>query len=261
MRLKNKNAVISGGSNGIGKAIAMEFAKEGANIVISYYSGKNEADRIINEIKNRFPGIKIAAFSMDITKKEDRDKFVSDAVNFLGQIDILVNSTGICPRNHFLKATEEDFNEAVSVNYRGPYFLTQSICQKMIERGKGGSIINISSSRDRGGMPNLSIYASTKAALTVFSNSAALDLSQDRIRFNIISPGLTKTNMHKSTWQERPDAWKKRIQEIPLGFVAQPEDIALAAVYYASDESRYTTGSELVIDGGRNLKIFSNAKL
>ena len=250
-RLRNKTAVITAGDKGIGKAIAFAYAKEGADIVIAYHTDEKSASEVVAEIQklNR----RAKAIRLEITSSESRKQFVEEAEKYLGKLDILVNSAGVCPRGEFLKASEQSFDKAMDVNFKGPYFLTQEICQRMCLNKTGGSVINISSSRDEGGLANVSIYSSSKAALTIFSRNAALELAQYRIRVNTISPGLTKTDMHKETWEKNPEQWQKRIDEIPIGRSGVPEDIAALAIYLGGDESGYTTGGRFLVDGGRSL--------
>lgn len=250
-RLVNKTAFITGGSRGIGKAIALAFAKEGADLVITYKDNQDQAQSVVEEIKAL--GQSAYAVQLDICNAEMRQQAVNKAWDWLGNISILVNNAGIMLRKPFLETKEQDYETIFDTHFEGPYFLTQIMTARMIENQIKGRVINISSSRDQGGLPNVSLYAASKSALTTLGSCCALELAEYGITVNTISPGLVKTDMHRDSWEKEPEKWSKKTNEIPLGIAGEGEDIAYAAVYFASDEARYATGSKLVIDGGRGL--------
>jgi NAD(P)-dependent dehydrogenase (short-subunit alcohol dehydrogenase family) len=250
-KLENKKAIITGGNRGIGKAIALAYAAEGASVVISYCSHREEAESVVRDICAM--GGKALAIQADISNREERARLVSGAREFLGEINILVNNAGIYSRKDFVDLSEELYDQTMQVNVKGAFFLTQLVCRQMIEQKKGGNIINISSFRDKTVTTGLSHYQSSKAALTIFSKSIALELAGHNIRVNTISPGMIKTDIHRETWEKKPEEWQDRINSVPLKRAGMPDDIAKLAVYLASDDSGYATASRFLIDGGRSL--------
>lgn len=250
-RLTNKTALITGGSRCIGKAIAIAFAKEGADLVITYKENQDQAQSVVEAIKAL--GQSAYAVQLDICNAQMRRQAVDKAWDAMGGISILVNNAGMMIRKPFLETGEQDYEAIFDTHFKGPYFLTQLMTARMIDHQIKGSVINISSSRDQGDLPNISLYAASKSALTTLGSCCALELAEYGIRVNTISPGLIKTDIHRDSWEKEPEKWSEKTNKIPLGIAGEGEDIAYAAVYFASDESRYATGSKLVIDGGRGL--------
>ncbi len=248
-RLDGKKAIITGGSRGIGRAIALAYARKGADVVISYNTQMEKAISVVNEIKNL--GGRALAVQADITSEEDRKKLVIRAVSFLGEIDIFVNNAGIYNRKDFLDISEVEYDKMMDVNAKAAFFLTQYIVKQMIVQKKGGSILNISSFRDRAVGEGMSHYQMSKAALTIFSKSLAVEMAKHRIRVNTISPGMILTDMHKGIDRTTTE-WADRINSIPLKRAGVTGDLCPLAVYLVSDAADYVTAGRFVVDGGRS---------
>lgn len=244
MRLKGKNCIVTGGTRGIGRAIAIAFAKEGANVAFTYHNRAEFANDIIAQLE--LCDIKCTAIKADLAKISDVSRIIEESYAALGNIDVLVNNAGICNVSPFVDIFEEEFSSIIDINLKAPFFLSQYTARHMIENKTKGSIINISSIsafRAEGGLAH---YEVSKAGLSMLTKSTALELSGYGIRVNTISPGYTKTDMTK-------DVCSDRIAAIPFDRMGEPDEIAQGAVYLASDESAYMTGSDLVIDGGEVL--------
>ncbi len=251
-RLNNKNCIITGASRGIGKAIALAFASEGANTIIAYKNCEKEALDVVNSIKRL--GLKSKAVRADLSCINDIKNLVDMSEQFLGGIHVLVNNAGLGTRAPFTEVTEEQFTQAIDVNLKGPFFLTQAVAQHMINRKSGGSIINISSiSSFKAGL-NISAYECAKAGASMLTRSAALALAPHAIRVNTISPGLTATDMTQPVNDPYARPLSERVKPIPLGRVGQPKDHAGAAVFLATDESSWVTGADIIVDGGESVK-------
>ncbi|AIT63960.1 3-oxoacyl-[acyl-carrier-protein] reductase [Coxiella burnetii str. Namibia] len=253
MRLKNKSSIVTGASRGIGKAIAFAFASEGANVIVIYRNSKKKAIEVSELIKSQYK-VKSAAIKADVSLLKDIAELISSAEKFFGSIDILVNNAGVGSRAAFTDVTEEQFNQAINVNLKGPFFLTQAVAKHMIAHSKTGSIINISSISSFKAELNISAYECAKAGESILTKSAALALAPHHIRVNTISPGLTATDMTQSINDPLARPLSERAQPIPLGRVGQPKDHAGAAIFLASDESSWITGSNIIVDGGESIK-------
>ncbi len=249
-KLDGKKAIITGGSRGIGKAIALAFAREGADIVLSYNVEMIEAQAVIREIQKL--GRRASAIKADVSLKADRDRLIEDAIIFLGEVTTFVNNAGIYLQEEYLCITEDEYDKLMATNTKSTFFLTQAICKHMIFQGVSGSIVNISSFRDTIVGKNMSHYGPGKAFTLYASKFAALEMAQHGIRINVISPGAVATRMQEKA-QSDPVEWKKRIESIPLKRVGTPEDICGAAIYLASNDSSYVTGTRILVDGGRSL--------
>lgn len=251
MRLRNKNVIITGASRGIGRAIAVGFATEGARQIITYQHQREAANQLVHEIANL--GGTAKALQLDICNNQLFDNFIHQATEFLGEINVLINNAGIIYRTAYLDTTEDQFDKIMDVNIKGPFLFTQKIANLMKEQNKGGSIINISSISDEIVAESASLYQISKAALSMFTRSIALELAKYGIRVNTLSPGLTETDINKEQRENQPDLWHARVSQTPLRRAGIPQDHVGAAIFLASDESAWTTGSRIAIDGGRSL--------
>jgi len=244
-RLENKVAIITGGSTGIGKSLALGFAKEGAGVVITA-RGEERLMRAAEEIKS--VGGEVLALVADVSVMSDIDQMVRKTLERFGKIDILVNNAGIIPFALFLEKDEKTFDEVVKINFKGSYFCTQFVAKFMVKRNYG-KIINISSSHGRGGYPGMSEYAGTKGAIIALTRSLAAELSPFGINVNGIACGFTGTegvnalNLPKEFFDEA-------VKIIPLRRMGKPEDYVGISVFLASDESSYMTGQTISVDGG-----------
>lgn len=247
MKLQNKVAIITGGSRGIGFATAKLFSEEGANIVITAKDPQRLNDAA-SQLKNT------VGVSADIKNQEEINKVVQKTIEQFGKIDILVNNAGIFPNVKLLhEIPEDEWNEVIDVNLTGQFRFSKAVIPHMLEHG--GAIINISS--DAGLKAYVGFHADaysvSKAGLILLTKSAALEYAKNKIRINCVCPGAVETDMLKPSIQTEQ---QKDIinEEHPLGRIGQPEEIAKAVLYFASDDSAWVTGSVLAIDGGESAK-------
>ena len=246
--LEGKVALVTGGSRGIGRAIALAFADAGADVAMS--SRKlPDLEAVAEEIKAR--GRKSMALASHIAKIEDSQTLVAKVKSEWGRIDILVNNAGTNPYyGPLLDAEEWAWDVTMNVNLKGPFLLGQLVAKVMREQG-GGSIINIASIA--GIIPSeLNIYSVTKAGLIMLTRVMAKEWGQYKIRVNAIAPGVVKTRLSEALWKE-PAKGEEAARTKALGYIGLPEDIAGAALFLASDASSYLTGETILVDGGESV--------
>ena len=248
MKLSGKIALITGGAGGIGKSIAKKFSEEGAEIIITGRDSK-KLDSTINELGGGMPVV------FDIKNEEEVKNGVKKIVEKFERIDILVNNAGIHPKSKPLHEIEEsEWKNVIDVNLTGQFLVTKEVIPHMIKNG-GGSIINISSDAGLKAFENYQAdaYSASKAALILLTKSWALEYAKNKIRVNCVCPGTIETKMTEPFLDSKI---KKEManSEHPLGRIGMPEDVANAVFYFASEDSSWTTGSILVVDGGSSLK-------
>jgi len=248
MRLEGKAAIVTGGARGIGAAITQRFAREGAAVAIVDRSAPSDLDVLIEDCAAG--GRPPRWIEADIGDADVHGMIVRSTVERLGKLDILVNNAGMQIREPFLEACVESWDRIFGVNLKGPYFLSQRAALAMAQ---GGSIINIASIHDEMPHRNNSIYCLTKAAMRMLTKSLALELAERRIHVNSISPGAIATDINRDVLSDE-DFRRRLAAEIPVGRIGVPEDIVGAAVYLASAESEYVTGSTIYVDGGLLLR-------
>lgn len=242
MRLAGKVAIITGGGSGIGKAIAMAFVREGAKVVI--------AGRDSEKLARAATGIGDAclAVSADVSSASDVQKLVSATIDKFKRINILVNNAAVLLPGTAESLSQEDFDQTFAINVRGLWLLSRAVLPHMRASG-GGSIVNIASVLSMVGARNRVAYAASKGAVMAMTKAMALDHAAENIRVNCIAPGIVETEM-VARFSTDEAARKQRIAMHPMGRFGQPQEIASAAVFLASDDSGWTTGSVLTIDGG-----------
>lgn len=245
-KLEGKVAVVTGASKGIGAEIAKQFAAEGASVVVNYASSKSGADAVVNDITKK--GGKAVAVQGDVAKQADIEKLLAETKKSFGKVDILVNNAGIYEFSPIDNVTEEHFRKQFDVNVLG-LILTSREAAKYIGKD-GGSIINISSVVSTLAPPNSAVYTGTKGAVDAVTKSLASELGPRKIRVNSINPGMVITEGVKTAGFEGSDFQKDIVTRTPLGRIGQVEDIAPAAVFFASNDSSWVTGESLVIAGG-----------
>jgi len=244
--LEGKNAIITGGSRGIGKGIAEVFAKHGANVAFTYNSSAEAANALAEELSKL--GVKAKAYQSNAASFKEADQLVKDVVEDFGSIDILINNAGITKDNLLMRMSEEDFDKVIEVNLKSIFNMTKAIQRTMLKQRKG-SIINMSSVVGVSGNAGQANYAASKAGIIGFSKSMAQELGSRNIRTNVIAPGFIETEMTEKLDEKVVEGWR---QAIPLKRGGSPEDIANACVFLASDLSAYVTGQVLHVDGGMN---------
>ncbi|MDE0505702.1 MAG: 3-oxoacyl-ACP reductase FabG, partial [Candidatus Poribacteria bacterium] len=246
MKLKNKISVVTGGSKGIGAAISIAFAREGSDVLVGYNASENEAKMVAEEIQAL--GRKSIAVKVDVSCIDQVDRMVETALDTFGRINVLANVAGITFNCRMKDLPEEEWDRIIDTNLKGTFLCSQAVGKVMIENG-GGSIVNMSSVA--GHVPQVAggPYSASKAGVNMLSKVLALEWAEHNIRVNSISPGPVETEMVRYVYNT-PELRNKRKKTIPLNRFAQPEEIASAAVFLASDDSGYTTGHCLVIDGG-----------
>jgi len=244
MRLKDKVAFITGGSRGIGYATAEQFLKEGAKVVLSA-STQASADTAVAKLKEKFPESIIVGISPNLADLNEVRRAIKDVVKKIGCIDILVNNAGISERTPFNEYTEETFDKVMDLNVKGVFNATKAASECMIARGKG-VILSTSSMVSISGQPSGFAYPASKFAVNGLTVSLARELGPKGIRVNAVAPGIIETDMMKAVPKEIIDPM---IQQITLRRIGQPEDIAKAFVFLASEEASYITGVVLSVDG------------
>ncbi len=246
--LENKNVIITGASRGIGEAIALKFADQGANIAFTYRSSESKAKEL--EDKLRTKGVKARAWQSDAAKFSDCESFVGEVLKEFGSVEVCVNNAGISIDNLLLRMSEEQFDQVIQTNLKSVYNLTKLIIRPMM-KARNGSIINMSSIIGVRGNAGQSSYAASKAGIIGFTKSIAQELGSRNIRCNAIAPGFVETDM--TDYLREGDAAKNYISQIPLGRFGQGADIANVALFLASDLGSYVTGQVISVCGGLNM--------
>jgi len=246
MRLKDKIAVVTGGGRGIGRGVSLAFAREGADVLVNYTSKSKAADEVVAEIEKM--GRKALAVKADVASSAEAQNMVNMAIERLGGLDILVNNAGISIPALLLHMTEEQWDRVINVHLKGTFNCTQAAARYMKEKNYG-KIINVISTAGIFGTFGQINYASAKAGIIGFTKSASRELARYKINVNAICPGVTLTDMSDKV---RTDPKLKEIyfQRIQLGRYTEPEEVAPAFVFLASDEAGYITGHVLNVDGG-----------
>jgi len=254
MRLAGKRALITGGGTGIGRGTAELFAREGARVMVS---GRRRAELEESVRLVEKAGGAGALVQGDVARPEDAERMVRETVAAFGGIDVLVNNAGILVRNASVTSVAiEDWQRVLDVDLNGVFLVSRFALLRMVEAGRGGAIVNVSSVAGILGDPKMAPYNAAKGGVNLLTKNMALDYAGQRIRVNAVCPGRIATPMPKSRlepgddWEEILARWGKNI---PLGRVGQPEDIAQAVLFLASDEASWITGTTLVVDGGATI--------
>ena len=244
MRLKDKVAIITGGSRGIGYATADAFLREGATVIIAA-SSKASADKAVASLKEKHPGARVGGICPDLSSLEEVRSIFRAVTGTYGCVDILVNNAGVSESTPFTEYTEEAFDKVMDLNIKGVVNATRAAVECMVPRGQG-VILSTSSMVSKYGQPSGIAYPASKFAVNGLTVSLARELGPKGIRVNAVAPGITETDMMKAVPRE---VIEPMIAQIPLRRLGQPEDIANAFVFLASDEASYITGVVLSVDG------------
>jgi 3-oxoacyl-[acyl-carrier protein] reductase len=242
--LKGKNALVTGASKGIGKAIAIKFAEQGANVAFTYLSSIDQGKALENELAAK--GIKAKGYRSDASDFAQADKLITDVIADFGSLDILVNNAGITMDNLLLRMTEDAWDRVMNVNLKSCFNTVKAVTKPMMKQ-KSGSIINMTSVVGIKGNAGQANYAASKSGIIGFTKSVALEIGSRGIRCNAIAPGFIETEMTDKLDDKTIQLWR---DAIPLKRGGRPEDVADACIFLASDMSSYITGQVLQVDGG-----------
>lgn len=245
MDFRDCTVLVTGSGAGIGRAIVTAFVKAGARVMANDVVRANveETAGLLRPIA----ADRIATVVADVRVKTEIDVMVAETTRRFGPIDILVNNAGICPSSSVIEMPVEEWDAVMATNLRGPFLLCQAVARQMVERGKGGKIINITSGAFKSARKGAAHYCSSKAGLDMFTKVLALELGEHHINVNAVAPGLTDTGAVAETPEHYRDTL---VKAIPWGRMARPEEIARAVLFLASEESEYITGETLLVDGG-----------
>jgi glucose 1-dehydrogenase/3-oxoacyl-[acyl-carrier protein] reductase len=244
-KLAGKRALITGAGTGIGREVALEFARQGADVVLHYAGSKTGAETAVEEIKAT--GGTATSIQADLSRVEECFRLVDSAAEFLGGLDVLVNNAGITEVWDFMDVKPEQFDLLYHVNIRGEFFCAQHAVTHMLKEGKG-AIVNLTSVHGFAGMLGHSVYAGTKGAIIAWTREASCELAPKNIRMNAVAPGWIEVESHYKKYNDYDPVGGG--QRIPRKRVGRPIDIAKAIVYLASDDADFIVGQTLVVDGG-----------
>ncbi len=245
MRLRGKIALVTGAQQGIGRGIALAFAREGADIAVNYLDDRVEAEKVMREVCAA--GQRAVLVQADVARPTDAQTMVAHVLSALGGLDVLVNNAGVYPRVPFLEMRETDWDLVLDVNLKGGFFCAQAAARAMVAAGRRGSIINMASQAIRGAVRGVH-YSASKGGVVAMTRATALELAPHGIRVNAIAPGLTDTAQPR--YGNNEDELAAMGRAVPLGRMAQPDDIAAVAVFLASDDARHVTGQTVHVNGG-----------
>jgi L-rhamnose 1-dehydrogenase len=247
MRLREKVALVTGASRGIGRAVALRLAEEGAHVIVNHPGEPAQAREVVTAIRRL--GRQAIAIKADISKAAEVRRMVGRAVERFGRIDILVNNAGICPFREFLEISQEDWDRTHAVNLRGTFLCSQAVARAMVERDIRGRIISISSISSYVGGRLQAHYCPTKAGINLLMKSMAISLGPYGITCNSVLPGTIRTDINRQQLADE-EVRRRTIDRIPLGRLGEPQDVAGPVVFLATDEACYMSGAELLVDGG-----------
>jgi NAD(P)-dependent dehydrogenase (short-subunit alcohol dehydrogenase family) len=248
MRLTGKVALVTGAQQGIGKAIALAYGREGASVVVNYLDDRAAGEAVAAQIHAL--GTRAVAVAGNVAQTTDVHAMVEAGAS-LGGVDVLVNNAGIFPRVDFLDMTEEQWDEVLDVNLKGAFRCIQAVARQLVAQGKAGAVINLASGAAFRSSPRGVHYVSSKAGIVGLTRATALELARYRIRVNAIAPGITDTAQPRYGMSE--EELQAAAHQVPLGRIATPDDIAHLAVFLACDEASHITGQTIHVNGGQFL--------
>jgi 3-oxoacyl-[acyl-carrier protein] reductase len=244
MKLAGKTALVTGASRGIGREIALELARQGADVVVNYAGSEAKAHEVVEEIKGL--GREALAIQCDVSKSESVTDMIKGTVEHFGKLDILINNAGITRDNLLMRMKENEWDDVMNINLKGVFLCTKAVTRQMMKQ-RSGRIINISSVVGVSGNPGQANYVAAKAGVIGLTKTSAKELASRGITVNAIAPGFITTEM---TDQLTEDIQNEMLKMIPLAQFGEPKDIANCVVFLASDDSRYITGQTIHVNGG-----------
>ena len=244
MKLIGKTALVTGASRGIGREIALELARQGADVIVNYAGSEAKAYEVVEEIKGL--GREAIAIQCDVSNSDSVTNMVKETVDHFGKIDILVNNAGITRDNLLMRMKENEWDDVMNINLKGVFLCTKAVTRQMMKQ-RYGRIINISSVVGVSGNPGQANYVAAKAGVIGLTKTSAKELASRGITVNAIAPGFISTEM---TDQLTEDIQNEMLKMIPLAQFGEPKDIAHSVVFLASDDSRYITGQTIHVNGG-----------
>ncbi len=247
MSLKGKVSVVTGGNSGIGMAIVLALAEQGANIVIDYVAHPEATESLEKRVMAL--GDQVIGVQADVSKVADLQRLIGAAVEKFGRVDIMVNNAGVETRTSILDTTEEQYEKVLAINLKSAFFGTQLAAQRMIKQGTGGRIINISSVHEDWPMPGNTAYCLSKGGMRMLTRTAGVELAPHNVLVVGVGPGAVATPINLSTMKD-PALMKKLDNAIPLGRMAKPEEIASVVAFLAGDGASYMTATTVFTDGG-----------
>lgn len=247
MRLEGKRAVVTGSGRGIGRAIAVRLAREGADVVINDLDITGTARETLAQVEAA--GRRGLLVQADISRTDDARRLIDESVRQLGPLDILVNNAGIEKRAAFVEVTEADYDQVLGVNLKGAFFVTQAFVRHLLGGKRPGRVINISSVHEEMPFPGFSTYCVSKGGMQLLTRNLAVELGAFGITVNGIAPGAIATEINRALLDDQPRV-ARLLKQIPLGRMGKPEDVAGLAAFLASPDADYVTGSTYYVDGG-----------
>jgi glucose 1-dehydrogenase len=247
MQLKNKVAIVTGGNTGIGKAIVLELARQGANVAIDYISHPEATDELERQVATL--GDRAIGVEADVSKVADLERLIASTVKAFGRLDVMVNNAGMETRTSVLDTTEQQYEKVLEVNLKSAFFGTQLAARQMIKQNSGGRIINITSVYEDWPMPGNTAYCLSKGGMRMLTRTAGVELAPHNILVAGVGPGAVATPINLSTMQD-PVKMAKLDTAIPLGRMAQPKEIASVVAFLAGDGASYLTATTIFADGG-----------
>ncbi|MBS4189189.1 3-oxoacyl-[acyl-carrier-protein] reductase [Bacillus sp. FJAT-49705] len=244
MKLEGKIALITGASRGIGREIALELARQGADVVVNYSGSEERANHVVAEIKEM--GRNAIAVQCDVSNSDSVATMVKETIDTFGKLDILVNNAGITKDNLLMRMKEDEWDDVININLKGVFLCTKAVTRQMMKQ-RSGRIINISSIVGVSGNPGQANYVAAKSGVIGLTKTSAKELSSRGITVNAVAPGFITTDM---TDKLNEEVKEQMLKQIPLSRFGEPADIANVVVFLASDDSRYMTGQTLHVDGG-----------
>ncbi|MDY7043858.1 MULTISPECIES: 3-oxoacyl-[acyl-carrier-protein] reductase [unclassified Virgibacillus] len=242
--LKGKNALVTGASRGIGRSIALELAKQGANVTVNYAGSEDKAKAVVEEIKAM--GSNAFIVQADVADEASVKSMIKEVVSNFGSLDILVNNAGITRDNLLMRMKEEEFDQVINTNLKGVFVCTKAVTRQMMKQ-RAGKIVNVASIVGVSGNPGQANYVAAKAGVIGLTKTTAKELASRNIHVNAVAPGFISTDMTDALTDEQQ---KEMLAMIPLNKLGEPEDVAKVVRFLASDDANYITGQTIHIDGG-----------